>query len=159
MTEEKYKKHLTIWIIVTILLVGGAYYMGIKHETAKLKSSFGRGAAGLTGARTGAGGARFAGGTGGLVTGSVIAKDDTSITIKDRTGSSKIVLYSPSTQVLESTAGSASDVAVGSQVSAQGTQNSDGSVTATSIQIRPATPPGTATTPTAAPAAATGSAQ
>ena len=145
MTEEKYKKRLIIWIVITVILVGAAYYAGIKHETSKLKSSFGRGASGLTGARTGAAGGRFAGGTGGLVTGTVLSKDDTSITVQSRDGSSKIVLYSPSTQVLESTAGTITSVADGSQVSAQGTQNTDGSVTASSIQIRPAAPAGSST--------------
>ncbi len=43
-------------------------------------------------------------------------------------------------QILKSTTGSTSDIAVGAQVSAQGMQNADGSVTAQSIQLRPAQP-------------------
>ena len=152
MTEKKYKQHLTVWIIVTIILVGGAYYAGIKHEAGKAhSSSYSRGAGGYAGAGGGMTG-RFASGT-GLITGTVISKDATSITVQDKTGSTKIVLYSGSTQVLESTQGTIDNVAVGSQISAQGTQNTDGSVTASSIQIRPNMPP-SATGSTAAPAPA-----
>ena len=150
-TDKKYKQHLAIWIIVTVILVAGAYYAGMKHETSKLKSSFGRGATALGGARTGGAGASRFGSGAGLVTGTVISKDADSMTVQAKDGSSKIIIYSGSTQVLESTSGTADDVSVGSNVSAQGTQNSDGSVTATSIQIRPAastsTPPQTPANP------------
>jgi hypothetical protein len=52
--------------------------------------------------------------------------------------SSEIVLLSPTTQILKSVTGAASDLTVGSEVTITGTTNSDGSVSATSIQIRPA---------------------
>ena len=72
--------------------------------------------------------------------GKVISKDDTSITVKGRDGSSKIVLYTPTTQVMKSTSGSSTDITVGSQVLVQGKTNSDGSVTAQNISIRPTMP-------------------
>ena len=141
MTEEKYKQRLVVVLIIAIVLVGGAYYAGVKHGTNKAAALR---ATAMSGMR---GGGRFAGGTGGLVTGTVLSKDATSVTIQSRDGSSKIVLYSASTQVLKSASGAASDITVGQQVSAQGTQNSDGSVTATSIQIRPTMPTTAPVTP------------
>jgi hypothetical protein len=138
MQEKTYKKHLTIWIVVTVVLVGVSFYAGGVHAKSAAKNA-------MTAARgqfAGAGGARTTGanrfGTGGgAVLGSVLSKDDTSMTVKSRDGSSKIVLFSGTTQVLKSAPGAASDISVGTQVSVQGTQNSDGSVSAQSIQIRP----------------------
>lgn len=77
------------------------------------------------------------GGMGGMVTGSVIAKDDQSITVKLFDGGSKIVFVGASTQVMKSVQGDISDVSVGQSVSVTGSQNQDGSVTARSLDIRP----------------------
>ncbi len=84
-------------------------------------------------------GARFANGA-NFVTGTVTAKDDQSITVKSRDGSSKVILYSTTTEVSKFASGSLADVAVGVNVMASGKTNSDGSITAQSIQIRPAMP-------------------
>ena len=89
--------------------------------------------------------------------GTIIAKDATSITVQLRSvGSStptttgtKIVLYDASTQIMKTDTGTTNDLTIGQSVVVGGTANSDGSVTATSIQLRPATtgrPTGTATT-------------
>ena len=88
---------------------------------------------------------------GGNVFGQIIAKDATSITIQlnaptgpntngtatTATGS-KIVLYTTSTTVSKTSTGTMADLAVGTNVSVQGTVNPDGSVSAQSISIRPA---------------------
>lgn len=87
----------------------------------------------------GQGGVR-GGNVGGLTAGQVIVKDATSVTVKMRDGSSKIVLTSGSTQVLKSDSGTLSDVVVGQEVTITGSANPDGSLTAQSIQIRPAIP-------------------
>ena len=141
MNEKIYKKHLTVWIIVTVVLVGIAYYGGDKHgqSVAQATQSQMRAQGGAGGTRAGG---RFGSGA-GMISGSVLSKDDTSMTIKMRDGSSRIVLYTASSQILKSAAGTAGDVGVGSQISVQGTQNSDGSVTAQMIQIRPNMPAGT----------------
>ena len=113
------------------------------------RQGFNQNGGGLNSGRNGARG----GAGGGFVTGSVISKDSTSLTVELRSapnsgtqgtatttaGGSKIVLFSPSTTVEKTVSGAVTDVNVGSQVSITGTANPDGSVSATSIQIRPAT--------------------
>jgi hypothetical protein len=74
---------------------------------------------------------------GGLVSGEVLSVDSKSITVKLRDGGSKIVLFSPTTKVEKTVDGVTTDVVVGKQVSITGTANTDGSVSATSIQVRP----------------------
>jgi hypothetical protein len=127
-------------IAVALLLVGTAFYGGIKYNQINNKAS-------LAGARarfgqnagqgfTGTGKAGAMGARGGGVAGEVLSKDATSITVKLRDGGSKIVFYSGSTQVTKSAAGTIDDVAIGGQVVVTSTPNSDGSVTAQSIQLR-----------------------
>lgn len=133
---------LLISIIVTAILVGaGAFFGGAQYAESKIK----RGAA-----RTGAlqdqrmgGAGRFNGGqraAAGLLAGEIMAQDDTSITLKTRDGGSKIVLVSSSTEIVKSVAGSKDDLANGKTVSVVGDANKDGSITATSIQLRNALP-------------------
>jgi hypothetical protein len=84
------------------------------------------------------GGANGANGTlrrGGAVSGSIIATDSSSITVKTTDGSTKIVLVSSSTTVSKVSQGSLSDLTTGQEVVVTGTTNSDGSVSATRIQL------------------------
>ncbi len=79
------------------------------------------------------------GGAGGFLTGTIAAKDAGSITINTRDGSSHVVLITPATSVSKSVTGALGDVSVGSTIIVSGMTNSDGSVSATLIQLRPAT--------------------
>jgi hypothetical protein len=133
------KKNIIILSVVGVLALGGAFYGGVAFEKTKtprrtLASNF------PAGQRPAGGNANFARGGmggGGFVSGEIISKDDKSVTVKMPGGSTKIIFYSGTTTVGKATAGSADDLTVGAQVTATGPTNSDGSVTAQNIQIRP----------------------
>ena len=74
---------------------------------------------------------------GGATMGQIISKDATSITVSIPTGGSKIILLDSSTPINKQTAGTLADLTVGTEVSVTGTTNTDGSITAQSVQIRP----------------------
>ena len=72
---------------------------------------------------------------GSFLGGEVIAKDDRSITIKLQSGGSKLVLLSASTRISSSTLATISDISMGVEITASGSANPDGSITAESVQI------------------------
>ncbi len=127
-------------IAVAVVVGGGAFYGGMKYGQSvdAAQRAAQRGAGGF-GAGNGARGARAGGGGGGFTAGDIISKDDKSITLKLNDGSSKIIFYSATTKIMKSADGSVDDLAAGKQISVNGTLNSDGSISAQSIQLRPAT--------------------
>lgn len=138
-----HNKQLITGVVALVVGVGVGYFGG--HALAKTPA---RGATAFA-ARTGTNGAAGftrggpAGGMGGLLSGTVAAKDASSITIDTRDGSSHVVLITPATTVQKSVSGVLTDVAVGSTIIVTGTANSDGSTSATSIQLRPGMAPAT----------------
>ncbi len=70
-----------------------------------------------------------------FVAGEVLAKDDSSITVKLRDGGSRIVFISESTAISKSTQGSKDDLAVGGTVMVTGTTGTDGIMSAQSISL------------------------
>ena len=141
-------KKIIAGIIVGVLVVGGAsFYGGMLYEQSKSP----RGGGNFTGGQFqqgqfagGGRGTRGAGG-GGFTTGTILSKDATSITVKMQDGSTKIVLVGSSTSVQKSASGTLDDLAVGTNVLVMGTANSDQSLTAQSVQIRPQMPTAPAT--------------
>jgi len=68
------------------------------------------------------------------VTGEITAVDATSITVKTQNGSS-IILVSQSSTISKSTGATKSDMKVGDHITAFGTKNTDGTITADSVSI------------------------
>lgn len=141
------KKLIPIVIAVAVAVGGGSFYEGVKYSQSKTSSgSTQRDFQNLSpqerqqrfqqmGANVDArSGQRVAGG--GFVGGEIISKDDKSITLKLRDGGSKIIFFSETTVISKLASGSASDLEVGKSISVNGVANSDGSVTAQSIQLQ-----------------------
>ena len=130
----------TVGVAVVALVVGfGAGY--ITHTTPPATNP-----QGSRGSFGGAGNMRGGSNGSGLLSGTVATKDAGSITVNTRDGSSHVVLITPATIVSKSVTGATSDVLIGTTVIVSGTANTDGSVAATLIQLRP-TPPTVTPTP------------
>ncbi len=127
-------------MVVGVVVAVAAFYGGMKYAQSKVSV---RGQVNLGGQTFGGGarGGRTGSSFGGIANGEIISKDDKSITVKLVDGGSKIIFLSANTKVSKQIAGSASDLVTGTQVSAMGAANADGSVNASSVQIRPNMPP------------------
>lgn len=139
-------------IIVSVtVFYGGMVYGKSQVPTRGQGAAFGAGnfAGGVGGAR----GARAGGG--GVTAGQIIAKDANSITVQLGNGGatqqpggavqgsgSKIIFLDSNSKVSKQTTGTITDLTVGTEVSVTGTTNSDGSINAQSVQIRPNMPVG-----------------
>ncbi len=124
-------------IIGAIVIASGSFFAGMKYDQSKNPAL-------TTGGRF----ANFGGGNGGqrngirqnggFTAGQIIGKDDKSIIVKMNDGSSKIVFFSASTEITKYAAGTLTDLLMNANVAVTGTPNSDGSITAQTIQLRPA---------------------
>ncbi len=136
-------KNIIIIIIALLAVGGGAFYGGMIYGKNSVASQRSAGFAGRQPGQAGQGG-RFmrggAGASGSFVSGQIASEDSNSITVKSQDGSSKIVFFSGSTNIGKTAQGSSSDLTTGENVVVTGTNNSDGSVNAQNIQIRPAQP-------------------
>lgn len=121
-------------LAVAVVIGGVAFFGGMKYGQANARGNFQANIAG--GFRNGTGG-RMPITNGGFTTGDIISKDAQSLTIKMRDGSTKIILYSSSSEISKFAAGAVNDLVVGQSVSITGSVNTDGSVTAKTIQVRP----------------------
>jgi hypothetical protein len=128
---KNYKVHI-VWLLIAIVALVGGWYYG---KTASA-SSAGRTGAFASSTRAGFAGRAAAGG--GFVAGQVLSLGSQSFTVQLANGNSEVVFYSSSTSVVQPTVVPVSDLVVGANVMIGGTTNSDGSVTAQTIQIRPA---------------------
>ncbi len=134
----------TIGVLSVCILVAGigGFFGGMQYQKSKSPMQFGNmmnsGATGMTQqGRMGQGGTmgRFAGGA-GFTSGEILSKDESSMTVKLMDGGSKIVLFSASTTVMKATEVSKDELTVGEQVTVTGAANTDGTVSAQSIQVR-----------------------
>ncbi|HTR19111.1 MAG TPA: hypothetical protein VMH91_04025 [Candidatus Paceibacterota bacterium] len=144
----------TAWVtvvVVAVVFAGGGYYVGAKAQTSPAPTSRFSGGGGAT--FVGRGGGGFGGG-GGATIGTILQVGNGSITLQlpnststTATTGTKIVLVGSQTQVQELQSVPVSSLSVGQTITVNGTANSDGSVTANSIQVLPAgvRRPGTST--------------
>lgn len=123
------KKTIIVAGLVVILVGGASFWAGMTYQKNRQQATFSR----QFGARLGSGANR---GNARLM-GDIIKSDEKSITVKLQDGSSKIVLFSDKTMINKATGGTKDDLKVGERVVTFGTDNPDGSVTATNIQLNP----------------------
>jgi len=131
-------------VITGIVLAGGIFWSGVKYGKAQMalgnsrqsNGQFSRGQFGV-GASASGGVQRFGRG-GGILTGEIISQEDNNLTLKLDEGGSRLVLTTASTSVFKMEMGSLKDLNKGTKISVQGKVNEDGSLTAQSVQIRPA---------------------
>jgi hypothetical protein len=123
-------KNLIICGIVVVLVGAGCFFSGMKYQQSKRSpmGQFGNVQGRVGGNRVN----NFR-----PVNGEIISSDDKTITVKLQDGSSKIILYSNTTAINKAAAGTKEDLTNGTKVAVIGAENTDGSVTAQSIQLNP----------------------
>ncbi len=129
----------TLIIFVALFLVGGAsgFFGGTQYQKSKSPLSslqrFGAMAGNFNGDPTSQRRGLAEGQT--AVSGEVISKDATSLTIKLPDNSSKVILLTNDVPVRQTTESNLESVKVGESVMIQGQQNQDGSITAQLVQV------------------------
>jgi hypothetical protein len=131
------KKNITILVIAVIVALGAGFFGGMQYQKTTVKKV-------ATQAQGGFNRGNFSGSVNGqrnrngagFTAGSVLSKNDsTSFTVKLNSGGSEIVFLSPSSKIMKSATGTIADLNVGEQVVVSGTANSDGSITANTVQL------------------------
>ena len=139
------KNKNTLMIVAVVLIIvaaAGGFFVGMQYEKSQARNSafgqfaqrFGNGN-GTYLQRTGANGQqgqRFT-----PVRGQVLSLGSGTMTVKMQDGSTKIVVLGSNTTFVKTQTGALSDLKQGDNVMVVGTNNSDGSVTATDVQINP----------------------
>jgi hypothetical protein len=152
------KNNPIITVVLLIVVAAAGFYGGTKYQQSRnsqLVSQFRNGQGNFRNGQNGnQNQANRQRQFGGGVFGQVLSLDDKSVTVKLPDGSSRIVIFTPSTSVNKTDPGSISDLKAGENVAIFGSANTDGSLTAQSIQLNPQMPnrnpnnEGTAVTPT-----------
>lgn len=117
-------------LILIIIFAAAGFYGGIVYH----KGQNAGGGQGFGGRFGGGGRANFQAGP-RPVAGQIISQNNNSVTIKLADGSSKIINLTDQTAVNKTTTGSVSDLKSGERITALGTTNSDGSITAQTVLI------------------------
>ncbi len=127
------KTNLMPLLITGAVTLGTGFFAGMKYDQSKQPALSEQGRNFMQGA------GRNGGNRMGFrpVSGEIISSDSTSITVKLPDGSSKIVLLSDKTIVNKADPANKSDLKTGEKVAVFGQENSDGSVTAQTIQLNP----------------------
>jgi hypothetical protein len=148
------RAHVLTFVLAGAVLVASGFYGGVlvqKHEDRGSSSATGAAArarafaaaAGTTGAEgtgarnggAGLGGFGGGGAGGGAVTGTVKLVDGKNVYVTDTSGNVVKVATSGSSELTKTVAATTKDVAPGDVVIVRGTQNSDGSYTASTLVV------------------------
>jgi hypothetical protein len=131
------KKKIILFSVLMLAVAGGSFYGGYLYSQGKIPKGFSQANLQNFRNRTQGQGVAQIGNrmTGGGVAGEIVKVDNQSLTVKAQDGSSKIVFYSDTTKISKSAEGSKTDLINGTQIIVNGTQNSDGSYTASAIRI------------------------
>ena len=132
------RNNLIIGLIITLIIGGAVGFLGGMQYQKSQRPTF----AGSQFRQDGTG--NFPRGNGDTqamrpVTGKILSTDNNSITVKMHDGNTKIVILSDSTSINKAATGIKADLKTGEAIAVFGTANSDGSVTAQSIQLNPTT--------------------
>lgn len=127
-------KNLIISVALVVLALAGGFFAGMQYQKSQ-RVTFAGGMYGRNGMmrQFGQNGQNFR-----PVRGTVLSLDNNTMTIKLANGNSEIVVLSPSTRYVKSAPAALSDIKAGDTVMAIGTQNNDGSLTASDVQLNPA---------------------
>lgn len=121
-------KNITRIIIGALVIIAIAFYGGFSYGRGNSPKAFKAGQFANRGVRGGVGN--------NLIRGEILKKDAESIVISLPSSGSQIIWYATSTEIQKTAKGTAADLAVGQTIMANGTTNSDGSLSANSIQLR-----------------------
>ena len=142
MSKINFKNKKMITMILTCMVAGIlVFFIGMKcgqTRSNKLGNNFPQFGARNIGTQKGMLGGSGMNKNGGVTMGEILSKDNKSITVKLKDGGSKIILYSTTTEISKFTVGTIDDLMVGSNIMVNGKTNNDGSITAQTIQLRPA---------------------
>jgi len=140
--KSKHMIMMVVAMLVVAVVCGGVgYKIGGKVSQVKRFVQFGQmtgGQGGQARLRQGSSGQARTGGR--AINGEILSVDDKGVTVKSADGSSKIVLMSDKTVVNKAEVAKVTDLKTGDKVMVFGTENSDGSVSATNVQLNPIAP-------------------
>ena len=126
------KNYITIVVAIACAVI--FFFIGVSYgKGSAATATAGRGAFSSS-TRAGLAGRGAAGG--GFVTGQIVSVGNGTAVVQLPNGNSQNVFFSSSTQVIRPQVASVSSLTPGTQVMIGGTTNSDGSVSAQTIQIR-----------------------
>lgn len=138
----KIQKNIVLAILAVAIFSGASFYGGMKYEQSKADVFRNRTFGDRPGINGQLGGVRPNGQPNqGFLSGEILAKDNQSLTLKLRDGGSRIIFFASSTEVGKFINGLIDDLKIGDSIVVNGKQNSDGSLTAQNIQLRPQVSP------------------
>lgn len=130
------KNIVVLSVIIAIVLVVVSFYGGLKYSQGK-NPTFDRTSFGQRNPQLGGNNVLGSNRTmGGIVSGEILSIDDKSLTVKSQDGGSRLVFLSASTTISKMASGNIGDLIIGSNISVNGSSNTDNSINAQMIQVR-----------------------